>query len=267
MWSEVLGLALLMSLNPVLLGFILLVVSRPRPVQNLLAFWVGCLIVSAPAFLVPLMVLHLVPAFTSVARDLATPAPGSTIQPLQLGTGVLALLIGIVMAFRHWVRQRANEPAPVGTGGNTSVLVLDPDTPTVDSRPPARIRAVVVRVQSVFRRLLDRGHDAWEDGALWVALVFGMAYLPPPPLVLLVDTIVVGSGAAIGVQVLAVLAFILAMLAVFEIVLITYVAAPAKTQAVLRPVHDWALKHRQHVLIALFVLVGIWQVITGLGIV
>ncbi|HEY6646169.1 MAG TPA: GAP family protein, partial [Mycobacterium sp.] len=87
------------------------------------------------------------------------------------------------------------------------------------------------------------------------------------PLVLLVDTIIVGSGAAIGTQVIAVIAFVFAMLAVFEIVLISYLVAPARTQAILRPVHDWALVHRQHVLIALFVLVGIWQVITGLGIV
>jgi hypothetical protein len=266
MWGQVLGLALVTSLNPVLLGFILLVMSRPRPVQNLLAFWVGCLIVNVPAFLISLMVMHLVPAFTSAARDLTTPEQGSTVQPLQLGTGVLALLIGVLMGFRLWVRQRAIEPLPVGVVGNTPVL-LDSDTPTSDSRPQGRIRGVVARIRSVIRRLLRRGHDAWEDGALWVAMVFGMAYLPPPPLVLLVDTIIVGSGAAIGMQVIAVIAFIFAMLAVFEIVLISYVVAPARTQAVLRPVHDWALLHRQHVLIALFVLVGIWQVITGLGLV
>jgi Sap, sulfolipid-1-addressing protein len=267
MWGEVLGLALLVSLNPVLLGFILLVISRPRPVQNLLVFWVGCLIVNAPAFLVPLMVLHLVPTFTSVARDVATPDPGSTVQPLQLGTGVLALLIGALMAVRRWVRQRAKEPAPVRAGGDTSVLVLDSNTPTADSRPQGRVRGVVAHVRSAIRRLLHRGHDAWENGALWVALMFGMAYLPPPPLVLLVDTIIVGSGAAIGTQVIAVIAFVFAMLAVFEIVLISYLVAPARTQAILRPVHDWALVHRQHVLIALFLLVGVWQVITGLGIV
>ena len=267
MWGEILGLALLVSLNPVLLGFILLVISRPRPVQNLLAFWVGCLIVNMPAFLVSLMVLHLVPTFESLARDLATPDPGSTVQPLQLGTGVLALSIAALMAVRLWVRQRANEPAPVGQGGNTSVLVLDSNMPTADSRPHGRVRGVVAHGRSAIRRLLHRGHEAWENGALWVALVFGMAYLPPPPLVLLVDTIIVGSGAAIGTQVIAVIAFIFVMLAVFEIVLITYLAAPARTQAVLRPVHDWALVHRQHVLIALFAVVGLWQVITGLGVV
>jgi Sap, sulfolipid-1-addressing protein len=38
MWSSLPGLAFLMAINPVLLGVILLVISRPRPVQNLLAF-------------------------------------------------------------------------------------------------------------------------------------------------------------------------------------------------------------------------------------
>lgn len=265
MWGQVFGLALVVSLNPVLLGFILLVISRPRPVQNLLAFWVGCLIVNVPAFLISLMVMHLVPAFTSVARDLATPEQGSTVQPLQLGTGVLALLIAALMAVRLWVRQRAKEPAPVGAGGNTPVLLLDSNTPTADAQPRGRISGVVAHVRSRFRRLLHRGQDAWEDGALWVALLFGMAYLPPPPLVLLVDTIIVGSGAPIGAQVIAVIAFIFTMLAVFEIVLISYLAAPARTQAVLQPMHEWALVHRQHVLITLFVVVGLWQLVTGLG--
>jgi hypothetical protein len=102
---------------------------------------------------------------------------------------------------------------------------------------------------------------------LWVALVFGMAYLPPPPLVFLVDTIVVGSGTAIGTQVVAVIAFIFVMLAVFEIVLFSYLVAPASTQAVLRPVHEWALVHRQHVLIVLFAGVGVWSLLIGVGIV
>jgi hypothetical protein len=41
MWGSVLVLALLAALNPVRLGLALLVISRPRPVQNLLAYWVG----------------------------------------------------------------------------------------------------------------------------------------------------------------------------------------------------------------------------------
>ncbi|SHV22546.1 Protein of uncharacterised function (DUF2910) [Mycobacteroides abscessus subsp. abscessus] len=75
MWRELLGLAFLMSLNPVLLGLILVVISRPRPVQNLLAFWVGALVVNVPSFVIALFALHMVPSFASFAKNLATADP------------------------------------------------------------------------------------------------------------------------------------------------------------------------------------------------
>ena len=52
MWGSVLGLALIAALHPFRLAIILLMVSRPRPVQNLLAYWVGSLAVgcSRPRF-------------------------------------------------------------------------------------------------------------------------------------------------------------------------------------------------------------------------
>ncbi|MGV9801530.1 GAP family protein [Mycobacterium sp. NPDC003449] len=266
MWGEILGLALVVSLNPVLLGFILLVISRPRPVQNLLTFWVGCLIVNAPAFLVTLFALHMVPAFADFAKDLATPDPHSGIQPLQLGTGLLALALAAAMMVRARVRQRAPASATVGADGGSSVLVLDTDTSSADAPArPGRIRTALANLRAAFGRFVARLHDAWEGGALWVSLVFGMGYLPPPPLVLLVDTMIVGSGLPIGTQVVAAVVFVLAMLTVFEITLLCYVVAPTRTQAVLAPVHDWALAHRQQVLIGLFVVVGVWQVLIGAG--
>jgi Sap, sulfolipid-1-addressing protein len=83
-WSTVLGLALLVTVNPVRLGVILLVISRPRPVQNLFAYWVGSLMVGIPSFLVPLMVLHVTPTFASFTKDLATRARPRTPSPTTL---------------------------------------------------------------------------------------------------------------------------------------------------------------------------------------
>ncbi|GAB5896336.1 GAP family protein [Mycolicibacterium mageritense] len=253
MWTEILGWALLVSLNPMLLGAIVLVISRPRPVQNLLAFWVGCVIVNVPALLIPLVALHSVPSFAALAQELATPDPTSGIQPLQLGTGVLALCLAVLILVRSRVRQRV--PARSASGGDSSVLVLDSDESEADSRPPGR-----------FRRLLGRARDEWDNGALWVSMVLALIYVLPPPLILLIDTVIVGSGTSIGTQIVAVLVFVAVMFAVFEITLISYMLVPAKTQAVLDSVHGWALVHRTQVLIVLFFLVGIWQVLTGLGI-
>src|ERR1700753_3027794 len=50
-WGFVLGLSCMWAINPVLLAVILLVISRPRPVQNLAVCWVGCLITNVPALL------------------------------------------------------------------------------------------------------------------------------------------------------------------------------------------------------------------------
>jgi hypothetical protein len=263
-WGSLLGLAFLWALNPALLGLILLVISRPRPVQNLLACWVGCLTTNVPALLVPLTVLHVTPMFRFTARDLASPATSSTVRHIQLGMGVLMLSIAALMTVRFWARQRAPLPTPVG---NTSTLVLDSNTPTAISRPQGHVQDAATEGGSATRRLLGRVNNAWENGSLWVAFVIGMTFLPGPPLVLLVDTTIVASGAAIGTQVSAAIAFVVGMLAVFEITLVSYLAAPAKTQAVLRPLHDWALAHRRQVLAAIFAVVGLFQLAKGMGIV
>ncbi|MGA7050361.1 MAG: GAP family protein, partial [Mycobacterium sp.] len=39
MWSPVLVLAFMLAIDPLRLGLILLVISRPRPLQSLLAYW------------------------------------------------------------------------------------------------------------------------------------------------------------------------------------------------------------------------------------
>lgn len=273
MWGDVLGLALFVSLNPMLLALILLMISRPRPIPNLLAFWIGCLIVNVPVWLVPLMALHLVPSFESFAQNLATPSESSGIQPLQFGTGVFCLLAAAWIAVRL-LRRRVAEPVAAPTGGTASTLVLDSDEAvstaagtTSDAAAPGGSKGVFAGIKAAVGRLVSRVKEAWQNGAVWVSLVFGLAYVPPPPLILLVNTIIVASGAPVGTQVLAVLVFIVTMLAVFEIALLSYVLAPARTEAVLQPIHDWARDHRMQVLLVLFAIVGTWQVITGAGLI
>ncbi len=266
MWGPVLGLALLVALNPMLLGVVLLMISRPRPVQNLLAYWVGCLIVNVPCLLVPLMALHLTPTFTSFAQDLATPATtaSSTVRHIELGMGVLALSIAALMTVRFLARQRQRARLPT-PDGNTPTLVLDPNTPTAISWLEGRAQDAATEGGSAIRRLLGRAHNAWDNGSLWVALVLGLGTTPPPLLVVFVDTTIVASGAAIGTQVSAAIAFVVGMYAVVEITLVSYLATPAKTLVVLRPLHDWALAHRRQILVAMFTVGGVSLVAYGVG--
>jgi hypothetical protein len=259
-WGSVLVLAFLIALDPLRLGLIVLVISRPRPVQNLLAYWAGCLTVNLPALLVPLTLLHTTPMFKSLTQDLAT---NSTARHIQIGAGVLALSIAALMTVRFLARRPAKLPTP---GGNTSTLVLDSNTPPVISRLLGRAQAAATEGGSAVRRLLRRVHNAWENGSLWVALVIGLGLGGvAPDLVLFVLTIIVSSGAAISTQVSAAIAFVVGVLAFVEITLVSYLAMPAKTQAVLRPLHDWALAHRRQILVAMVAVGGVALVTNGMG--
>ena len=88
-----------------------------------------------------------------------------------------------------------------------------------------------------------------------------------PDVVLVVLAIIVTSGAAIGTQISAAIAFVVGTLAIVEIILVSYLATPAKTQAVLRQLHDWALAHRRKILVAIFAVVGVSLVAHGMGII
>jgi Sap, sulfolipid-1-addressing protein len=265
MWSSVLGLALLMALDPVRLGLTLLVISRPRPVQNLLAFWVGSLIVSVPAMLAPLMVVHVTPMLTTFAHDLSTSDTNSTVGHIQIGIGVFALSVAALITVRLSARRRARLSTP---DGNRSTLVLDSNTPTAISRLLDRAQDPTTdggsAIRSAIRRLLRRAYNAWENGSLWVALVIGLGSVPPADL-LFALAIIVTSGAAIDTQVSAAIAFIVGMLALVEIILVMYLVRPAKTQAVVRLLHDWARAHRQQVLVAMFAVVGVSLLAQGMA--
>ena len=250
-----LGLAFLVAINPVLLAVILLMISRPRPVQSLLAYWAGGTFVYLACLLIPLILLHQIPAFSAFSHEMTVPATSasSTVRHIQLGMGVLMLVIAAVMTVRSFARQRAYVPTP---GGNT---------PTATS-PLGPLGGAAADDGSAIRRLLGRLQNAWDDGSLWVAFVFGLLGLPPPFLVLFVGATIVASGAGIGTQVFAVIVFVVAVFSVIEIALLSYLFAPAKTQAILQPLHDWALARRRQVLIAIFTVIGLFTVGKGIGI-
>ncbi len=139
---------------------------------------------------------------------------------------------------------RALLGAPAGDGagpeGGTSTLVPEANTSTPVSRLLARAQDAPAEGRSVFRRLSRRGHDAGRRifvGLVRDRLSFAGA---PPDVALFLLAIVVVSGAAVGTQITATIAFVVGMLAVVEVVLVSYSAAPAKTEAIVQRLHDWA---------------------------
>jgi hypothetical protein len=266
-WSSVVVLALPIALDPVRLGVNLLLISRPRPAQNLLVYWVGCVLASVVLLVVPILVLHFTPTFSSFVHDLANPATtaSSTVRQAQIVMGALALSVAAFLAVRMWVRQRA--PLPSG-GAGASTLVADHDA----SNPIARLldgrsgsRDQDGSSGSGVRRLLGRAQDAWDSGALWVAFVIGFWAGPNPSLVIFALTTILTSGAAIGMQLAVAVAFVVETLAVVEIVLVSNLVSPTKTQAFLRVLHDWVRARRQQVLAVMLALIGLALVAQGTG--
>ncbi|OBI24198.1 hypothetical protein A5709_17360 [Mycobacterium sp. E1386] len=75
---------------------------------------------------------------------------------------------------------------------------------------------------------------------------------PSPDVILTVLAIIVPSGAATSAQLGAAITFVIGMLAVVEIILVSYLITPVKTKAVLGLLHDWAVSQRRKLLVATF---------------
>ncbi len=144
MWSSVVVLALPIALDPVRLGVNLLLVSRPRPAQNLLVYWVGCVLASVVLLLVPILVLHFTPTFSSFVHDLANPATtaSSTVRHAEIVMGVFVLAVAALLAVRVWARRRT--PAPAGAAVTSAPAAEDdanePDLTAAEPRQRRRQR-------------------------------------------------------------------------------------------------------------------------------
>ena len=270
MWGSLLVLALLITLHPVRLGVILLMISRPRPLQNLFAYWAGCAIAGLYSLLLPLVVLHVTPMFDSFVINFANPTANSTFRHIEIGMGALVLVIAAVLGVRFATRQpghprNRHSAHQAASDGGTSTLVLDSNTPTAISRLLGTPPDAATEGGSVVRRLLRRVRSAWENGSVWVAFVIGVAMGPSLDGVVFVLAIIVASGASFGVQITAAITFVIAMLAVEEVILVSHLVRPAKTQAFLRRLHDWALAHRRKLLVAILAVVGVSLMAQGMG--
>lgn len=260
MWGSVLGLGIMAALNPLRLGLALLMISRPRPGKNLLAYWLGGLTVCIPELLVPLMLLHFTPLFKSLTHGSADPGTSSTLGHIQIGLGVVGLSIAALMMVRFSARQRA----PVTPSGDDAATAPQSNTAIPLPRLLSRPRDASAEDASALRRLIGRAHDAWENGSLWIAWLIGLISVPVDG-VLFIVAIIVASGAPLGTQIGASIAFVVVMYAVVETILVSYVAKPATTHDLLRRLHDVVLTYRRQILVTMFAIVGISQLAQGLG--
>lgn len=265
MWAAVFGVALMGALNPLRLSAILLMISRPRPVRSLLAFWVGAVTVAVALVLVPMVVLNDVHQVESLVREIGA---SSAARYIKLSAGLLLLTMAVLMLISI---VRRPDPAVTTTVAATATTrggtVLDDShepQATGRHRAPAEWSAATDGGPPI-RRLLGRTQDAWKRGSLWMALVIGFMSAPAPDAVLLVLAVVLTSGASIGIQLSAGVTYIVAMLVVVEAVIVSYAIIPARTECVLGRIRDWALRYRRQVVTGVLTMVGLGLTVTGIA--
>ncbi|MEZ0366470.1 GAP family protein [Mycobacterium sp. pUA109] len=242
MWGTVLVLSLMAATDPIRLGIAVVLVSRPRPLLNLLAFWLGGITTGVTAALGALVLLrHTAP---SLMETVSAAAASSTVRHIQIAAGVLALAGAVVIAVGFSARQQARAPA-------------------IGAAPPGL--ALPQASPSAFPGLPARAVQMLEGGAFWLAYLAGIGSATPPVEYLVAIAAILASGAALGTQLSAAVIFTVVTLAVVEIPLVSWLATPAKTQTVMLRLHDWVRSRRRRILSVVVAVAGAMLVATGLA--
>jgi Sap, sulfolipid-1-addressing protein len=233
MWGTIFVLALMASTDPLRLGVAVVMISRPRPMLNLLVFWLGGMTTGVFAALSLLVSLR--HSALMITRTVSSAAASPAARHIQLAAGVLALLIAVAMAVNLLARQR----------GQISVEVSE--QPGCTGRPA---------LPTGFSLLPTRVREALECRFLWVAYLAGLGSATNPVEFLLAIAAILASGAAMSTQLCAAVAFTVVVLAVVEIPLVSYLATPAKTEAFMLQLHNAVRSHRPRILTVIIAVSG-----------
>ncbi|BBY18327.1 GAP family protein [Mycolicibacterium litorale] len=194
MWIPLLLMAVAASLEPVRVGMTVLMISRPHPARQLLAFLAGGCAMATAAGLVALFLLR--------------PALGSaefTLPMVQIAVGAVVLVNAALVVTGVWGRGR-------------------------DAAHLAETR---------FGPLAARTRRVFTGPSLWTAGVAGLGVALPSVDYLAALALIVASGAAIGIQLGALLLFNVIAFALVEIPLLCYLVAPDRTRAALAALYEW----------------------------
>ncbi|OBJ02808.1 hypothetical protein A5660_21325 [Mycobacterium alsense] len=250
MWTYVVWIGLWMLIDPVRIGIAAILMSRRRAVVNLVAFWVGGMVAGLLVGLAVLVLLHdialvAIQGAISTINDVRSAVIILTGPRLQITLGIAGLIGLAVMLARDHARMKTL----VAVGGGDTL---------VDTTPrPSRLNP--------FSAIAASTHGMLDSGFVWPAFVVGLLSTFPPiegPMVL---TVIMGSRAAAGAQFSAFILFTLMVLAFVEIPLVSYLAAPQRTEAVMLRMNTWITVHRRQIVETLLAVMGVWSVVTGIA--
>ena len=240
MCSAALLLSLLAAIDPVRIGITALLITRPRPMLNLLTFWLGGVVGGVAAAFAVLLLLR---NFTLAAMRSVISATNSPIMAyLQVAAGILAVACAALLIARVAARPRARVTPSTGE----SFISLRQQT----TRSPSRRLSIRARL---------------EGGSLVAAFVGGVALATPPVEYMAAILAIVASEPAAPAQIAAALVFTVVAFTIVEIPLVTYLTAPKRTLAVVRRINEWISARRHAIPAVVIAVVGISLVASGVG--
>lgn len=221
-------LAIAVNFEPTRIGLVPLLLSRQRPMVQLLAFLAGGLTMTLSFGILILFVFHRNPFGTSSSGG----------GKAQIAVGALALLIAAFMALRWWLAQRKDVPAAVRSDA-------------------AESRAVDRFTESV-RNVLRKGRSPWLSALVGIGT--GL-----PSVDYLAVLVIIGTSRTSPMEQLAALVtFVLMGSLVMMAPLIGYLIAPAKTLELIDRFAAWTKSRSQLEYAGLLALIGC--VLIGLGV-
>jgi hypothetical protein len=237
MWATVLVMAISVIFEPIRVGLAVVMLNRPYPMRQLLAFLSGGFTMGMGVGLVTLFVLR------------ATPLVGNanfTVAKVQIATGVIALLVAGLVASNVSARfSRVPADATVGGGGGVALLEASPLTGP--------------------RKHSERARQFLQGDSVLVAAVSGLVTALPSANYMGAIAVILASGAAPASQVQAIVTFNVVAFTLVLIPLVSFLAAPRKTREFMAKLQEWlrSRSHRQAAI--LLAVVGFFMLTLGLS--
>lgn len=226
MWITILVMALAVSLEPFRIAMTVLMLNRPKPTLQLLAFLSGGFAMGVTVGLIVIFVLR--------RRMVAT--SHLTLPNVQVFLGGLAMATAAVLAVSvGWRRVRST--------GREGAAEREP----VIQKLPLRVRQLL------------------NGQSLWVATVAGLGIALPSVDYLAALAVILASGAAAMTQVAALLLFNVVAAAAVEISLVACLLAPDATRRTMTALNTWVSSRRRLEVAGLLVAVGCVLLTIGLA--
>jgi hypothetical protein len=228
MWTTVLILALALNLEPNRLAIIGLLLIRPHPIRQLVAFLITSFLVAGSA---GLLILSLIHRGSFLSGD-------SSSAKVQIGVGAVALIAAAVLGSNiSFGKRRAPEGA--GTDGDQAA---GPDGEPLPGTPQ---HAGIARVERITSNLPGWAAKLVQGSSPVLAIVLGIGNALPSVDYMALLLLIASSGMSDKLQVTALFTFLTIANAVLLVPIFSYVVAKDRTIRFLEGLRTWVLARRR----------------------